>query len=361
VIELERHIEILLLSNDCVIVPGLGGFMAHYVEARYDEEDQMFLPPLRTLGFNPQLKMNDSLLVQSYVEAYDLSYPEALRRIDSEVEELRQHLYNEGSYELNDIGLLALNDDGHLVFTPCEAGILTPCLYGLSSFRIDPLTASVATRKAVPRPVAAIQEAAEPVSATYEGADIVSEGVAPPDSIDEDDEDGAIVIRMAWVRNAIAIAAAVVAFFLMTTPVGSNDQEGRNISNLQSLTLVTRMPKDTNQEKIDFHRTDMAHKEVKADSSKAVVAQQELVLSDSLSKGYSIVLASYITKKNARDFVDELHKKGFAEARVYIRNNVTRVVYGCFDSENEAYNRLRELHGEKGFEEAWILKLKKNA
>ncbi|MQO83477.1 SPOR domain-containing protein, partial [Prevotella copri] len=33
---LERHIEILLLSNDCVIVPGFGGFMAHHVDARYD-------------------------------------------------------------------------------------------------------------------------------------------------------------------------------------------------------------------------------------------------------------------------------------------------------------------------------------
>ena len=51
-IELDRHIEILLLSNDCVIVPGLGGFMTHHVDARYDADDQMFLPPLRTLGFS---------------------------------------------------------------------------------------------------------------------------------------------------------------------------------------------------------------------------------------------------------------------------------------------------------------------
>ena len=29
-IELARHIEILLLENDCVIVPELGGFIAHY-------------------------------------------------------------------------------------------------------------------------------------------------------------------------------------------------------------------------------------------------------------------------------------------------------------------------------------------
>ena len=106
--------------------------MAHYVEARYDAEDGTLLPPLRTLGFNPQLKMNDSLLVQSYIEAYDISYPEALRRIEAEVAEVRQHLDAKGEYELNDIGTLRLNEEGNLIFEPCEAGILTPTLYALS-------------------------------------------------------------------------------------------------------------------------------------------------------------------------------------------------------------------------------------
>ncbi|MBR1687696.1 MAG: SPOR domain-containing protein, partial [Prevotella sp.] len=125
-IELARHIEILLLSNDCVIVPNLGGFVAHHVVASYDSDDRMFLPPLRTLGFNPQLKLNDSLLVQSYIEAYDISYPEALRRIEDEVEELKQQLSDNGSYELTDIGVLSVNEEGHYLFAPCEAGILSP-------------------------------------------------------------------------------------------------------------------------------------------------------------------------------------------------------------------------------------------
>ena len=119
-IELERHIEILLLNNDCVIVPNLGGFMAHHVEARYDEEDCIFLPPLRTLGFNPQLKINDSLLAQSYIEAYDISYPEAIQRIEDEVNELTQHLQNEGRYELNNIGILAVSHDKDLLEVICD-------------------------------------------------------------------------------------------------------------------------------------------------------------------------------------------------------------------------------------------------
>ncbi len=40
--------------------------------------------------------MNDSLLVQSYVDAYDLSYPEALRQIETEVDEIYQRLDEEG-------------------------------------------------------------------------------------------------------------------------------------------------------------------------------------------------------------------------------------------------------------------------
>ena len=51
---------------------------------------------------------------------------------------MKQHLENEGSYELNDIGTLSLNEDGNYEFVPCEAGMLTPELYGLSSFEIAP-------------------------------------------------------------------------------------------------------------------------------------------------------------------------------------------------------------------------------
>ena len=128
VIDFERHITKLLLSNDCVIVPGFGGFMAHHMEARYDAESHLFYPPHRTLGFNPQLTMNDSLLVQSFIEVYDISYPEALTRIEEDVNELKHILDTEGEYEMSGLGTLVINREGKYEFTPCEAGILTPNL-----------------------------------------------------------------------------------------------------------------------------------------------------------------------------------------------------------------------------------------
>ena len=44
--ELYKHIEVLLLENDCVIVPGLGGFIAHYRSA-VQKGDGRFQPPMR--------------------------------------------------------------------------------------------------------------------------------------------------------------------------------------------------------------------------------------------------------------------------------------------------------------------------
>ena len=340
-IELDRHIEILLLSNDCVIVPGLGGFMTHHVEARYDSDDQMFLPPLRTLGFNPQLTMNDSLLVQSYIEAYDISYPEALRRIENEVEELKQHISIEGSYELHDIGELSLTEEGRYLFTPCEAGILTPELYGLSGFEMTPLSAL--------KP--AVEEEEKPT--TEETA--TTPVLAGLQEEDEDEERG-VFIKMSWIRNTVAVAAAVLAFFLMTTPVSNSGSSQVNMGGLNN-PLLTSKPKklvvkpDTTLQVVPDSTITVAEKVVEEKKDTISTEPEQMT-------GYCIVLASYVTKKNAKAFVDDLHKRGFSEAEIFIRNNVTRVICGHFKTQNAAYNRLNLVRDNKGFEEAWVLKLK---
>ena len=71
---LARHIEWLLGENDCVIVPGLGGFIAHYTPARRIEAENRFLPPTRIIAFNPRLKINDGVLVQSYMQVEGVSW-----------------------------------------------------------------------------------------------------------------------------------------------------------------------------------------------------------------------------------------------------------------------------------------------
>lgn len=103
-IELAQHIEVLLLENDCVIVPGFGGFIAHYAPAMRVAEENIFLPPTRVIGFNPQLRLNDGVLVQSYMAVYDTNFSDATKMVEREVAELIAVLHEEGKTDLPNIG-----------------------------------------------------------------------------------------------------------------------------------------------------------------------------------------------------------------------------------------------------------------
>ena len=363
VIELERHIEILLLNNDCVIVPDLGGFMAHYSEAHYDDRDQMFLPPMRTLGFNPALKMNDSLLAQSYIEAYDISYPEAILRIEDEVSELRQHIENEGSYELNDLGILKMNEYGNYEFEPCEAGILTPTLYGLSTVEMEPLvnmTSSFVEAKTRPIKVESILENDAKETVHEEKA----QEVEMSSSYYKDDNDDKVHIPVSVLRNIMAAAIAIFGFFLISTPLNNGSSKEMSMLNFDTETLTRILPKATIQGnaevkgmiasevhndavvKYDNETTDKTNKDIASVEREITVPY------------YTLVLASQVSKKNASLYVEKLHKAGFNEAKIFTSHSSTRVIFNRYKTEAEAYNALREMREYTEFHEAWVYQVK---
>ena len=364
VIEIERHIEILLLDNDCVIVPGLGGFTAHHVEARFDESDDVFLPPLRTLGFNQQLKINDSLLVQSYIEAYDISYPEALRRIEGEVEELRQRLANDGYYEMTDIGVLEMNEDGNIIFTPCEAGILTPDLYGLSSFEMQPLMAEESTTSASSTQVQKPNVEPTPITTTVFDQvgqkEETSANDAGQDTDTDEDAEKTICIKVSWLRNAGIAAAAALLLFFVIFPISHSGLKNVNIGDFNGTSFFSKlMPKDSQMNNINISEIkasakDSSRQSVKDSVKDSIKGIEPKVKSDT----FCIVLASCIPQKNAERYVEQLHKKGFDKAYAMVNNKMVRVIYGNYTSETDAYNDLQKIRSKDEFEQAWILKKK---
>ena len=359
-LELERHIEILLLSNDCVIVPDFGGFMAHHVDAHYDEEDNNFLPPQRTLGFNPQLKINDSLLAQSYVEAYDISYPEAILRIEDEVNELKMHLQTKGIYELNGIGTLEFNENGNYVFTPCEAGILTPDLYGLCSFEMPPLkiAATAAAPMAVPVEDEAEEEAAQIISMNHLKSDAET-----AETENEEEEEDVVRIKFSWIRNAVAVAAILLAVFFAAMPTGKTEMMTRTISNINNGLLFGMMSKDTNTSKIEINKEDIQKSTNKADTItqlEKIKTEQTVKAEPEKKKIYCIVLASQVSKRNAEMFIERLKGKGLDSAEICTTNRtqvIRRVICGNFQTQEEAYKALRKIHKDEELKDAWVYKL----
>ena len=297
--------------------------------------------------------MNDSLLVQSYIECYDVSYPEALRRIEGEVDELRQHLQAEGRYELNDIGTLSLNAEGHLEFRPCEAGILTPPLYGLDTFEMQPLVTAEA-----PKTVAAAVETAEEEEATVGSP----RGEEQPQ---EEEREHAIVIKMSWLRHAVAVAAAIVAFFMIGTPVSNSTldtQSGVQQSSFIPIASAPSVEKGSVSDDEEKHATPTMADATPQGGERADVSTPETAGGEAAvpsTEEYCIVLASQVSQKNADGLMALLQENGFNNA--YITNKkFRRVCYGHYATNDEATSDLRQLRqqSKKLFGEGWVMKVR---
>lgn len=131
---LARHIDLLLRENDCVILPGFGGFIAHTVPAYYVSEEHLYYPPSRSISFNSAITMNDGLLAQSYMRSYQVDYARATYMIDVAVDSLRDELDERGEVELPHIGVIKQDVYQALQFVPEESGIASPRNFGLGSF-----------------------------------------------------------------------------------------------------------------------------------------------------------------------------------------------------------------------------------
>ena len=145
--EIIRHIEFLLVTHDCVVIPGLGAVLAHCLPASYDKIAGMMLPPSRTFSFNVTLTHNDGLLVSSVARAKGLSFEAARSLVAGEVEAMRRELDRNGVVSLGLAGRL-MSSDGVLSFEPSSAASLSPAHMWLQKVRLMEVTALARQRAA---------------------------------------------------------------------------------------------------------------------------------------------------------------------------------------------------------------------
>ena len=381
--ELSRHIEILLLSNDCVIVPGFGGFVAHHKVAEYDMEEKTFYPPQRVLGFNSQLVLNDSLLVQSYAEAYDLSYPEALRKIENEVEEIKQQIEIEGEYKFRGIGTVSKTAEGYYDFEPCVAGLVSPSLYGFTSYIMDAVngvadadgasdTEDSAEKKLLSAADVVTGETEVDVKDDAEDTEDVED-----DEVEDEEEERGIYVsyKKMWYAAAASLILLLLPLAYNSLTVGRGSQSsnvirgsvgdtGKEVVSKIGEGIDTFM-KATNSESVPADTVNITEKTVKQEAAGEAVADTKVqaektgeVSKETVKGQYSIIMASRVSKRGAEDFVKRLNRAGYKEASVYENGSMRRVVYGSYGSEREAEKALNVLKKKnETFAGTWVQKL----
>lgn len=115
--DLSLHIEYLLLSHDCLVMPGFGAFINVYHAAEFDSERNIWLPPIREIRFNKALRHDDGLLSNSYARKNEVSFEEGRRILSRDIETLKRKLDYEGEVTLGNLGILK-NESGIINFIP---------------------------------------------------------------------------------------------------------------------------------------------------------------------------------------------------------------------------------------------------
>lgn len=367
-IELAKHIEVLLLENDCVIVPGLGGFVAHYTPAMRVAEENIFLPPTRIIGFNSQLKMNDGLLVQSYMAVYGTNFSDATKIVDKEVSELFVKLHEEGKVDLVNVGELRYSVHSTYDFVPYDNKITTPYLYGLDSFEMQELTA---LGKTTPEKTAASVPAIKEEKRKFE-----------------------MNINYSYLSNAVAMIAVVALFFFLSAPIENTEVVEGNYAQLlpselfekiesKSLAITpivvrqAQAPQGSVQSKPAQSKkktiTPVAVREVKVKETNAATATSvtqpkkaeeasrpattpKVETKAVSAKQYHIIIASVGTEKDAETMAKQLIEKGFSGAKAIVGDGKMRVSIESCATEVEAYQALNKIRQNGTYESAWVLK-----
>lgn len=129
-----RHLADLLHYHECVIVPGLGGFIKAYSPARILHYTHEFSPPSASIAFNGGLSGNDGQLANYIATVENISYNKALSNIRQWTEASLVTLKNNEKVVLEGIGELVMNSSAKIEFSPTRQINFNADSFGLPVF-----------------------------------------------------------------------------------------------------------------------------------------------------------------------------------------------------------------------------------
>lgn len=112
------YISELLYVSDCVIIPGLGGFVANSRSAFLNPAQHTFNPPVRRIAFNASLRTNDGLLANYVSRREGITYGDAVTKIKYFVEDVISRLQSDESVQLEKIGAMNFDSESRIQFEP---------------------------------------------------------------------------------------------------------------------------------------------------------------------------------------------------------------------------------------------------
>lgn len=334
------HIERLLLVHDCVIVPKFGGFVLQAVPAVQHVEEHTFRPLRKEISFNVTLQHNDGLLPESYMQMHAVGYRQAQLMLEEDVEDMKNILQQYGKLSLGVLGSFSIGEEGQMIFHPGETDLFSVGSYGLPVFHFPALAPLQVQREEV----ALLTSKKEKKDTFY------------------------IPVSRKLVRTAMASAAAIALFLLVSTPVKDVNQDAYTASFVPAGMVVVQKPvlsetvsPDSIVAEADTNTKQEASEEVIAREVKkavpAPVPEKKAVAPKPAAvrpKMYHIVIASFPSETQADEFIAGVDRKECKHVSKVVRDGKYRIYADKFNNREAAESYMATLRSNPKYKDAWL-------
>jgi hypothetical protein len=314
----------LLYSNECVVFPGLGGFVTNYRPARIHPVLHTFSPPAKELLFNPRLRSNDGLLANYIAQKESITYEEALRLLSEEAARIQELLNTSRRFEILNVGVIYKDIEGKICFEPSGEVNFLLSSFGLGEFISPAINRDRKIRHIEARPV-----------------------------LSGPGETRRLHIPATLVRAAViaipVIALSVLGWFNSGT-----------ITNWASQTSEL-LPKWSNENPLPVSTKAVKPLQKPVFQARKVSDNSTLPAVVSASGSFAIIGNCFSIEDNARNYVNDLKSAGFTEAGYLPADGkaLFKAYFGRYQSRAQAETALQDIKKSRA-PQAWIMQISNN-
>lgn len=355
-----------MTEHTSIAIPGIGMFTVEELPAKYYSEENIYIPPVRSVHFNAANTQDDGKLEHCLIQLHRVTRGVAKKWIAEYLEYINQSLMENNSMPVGTIGQL-VSRDGKIDFEVCDAGVNSPELYGLDSFHFEKLPSYAHKNRIIKDPThltIRLRRSTVRRAMTAAAMLIVVLTIIVPNRgfFKQNDFKAKFASTESIVNvfnrfpqpitNSTAPEATITPEATIaednTTALSATTSEPTNTVVCDMVAITPAQPVDT------LESADVPAVAAQEAEKPAVVAQQveepaivaqevveqaEPKLEETqplVAKGYCVVMASAITHKGAALLIDKLAKEGFTNAVKHTDNGMLRVVLTGFPNEESA-------------------------
>jgi hypothetical protein len=329
-LKIKNHIKELLIANQGVIIPDLGGFVSEYEPACFDVSESKFLPPSNKIQFKPEYSYQDDLLINFISEKENLSKKESKKLLADFVKDLKAQFQKGEKIDFPEIGTLSQDTKGTIHFIQAKETNLLTNSFGLKSINSKPI---------VNHPQETKTKALSKQKKSHKKLILISSSVV-------------LFICL------LAISWHFTKRFTNFNLISSNSVNPKSINNSDIIQTTER-----NLDSI-----------AKADSIKALINEsidentdkkdalfysqpEEKVEENTMYSQFYIIAGSFKKIENAEKYAIGIRDKGFKTEIIESGENLIRISIFKYSNESEALKKLYELRQKADLKSVWILKV----